>query len=265
MKQLLRTMRLVVLMMLFGINFEANSNTPIYLKWSGSPLDIELQVGVERSIAIPSAESIRIGIPHDLDRILVTQVIGNHLWLTAKESFPSKRIVVLTDSLGRLILSISAVEHDLHKGSVVIQKKVANAHVENSKVIPTYGFVALTRWAVQQLYSPKRLLRELPGVVDIPVDKDTVGIFRCGKRIPTPCADAVTAAPIAAWRSPYHYVTALSVTNNLSEPLMLDPREIRGQWRTASFVHARLQPKGRMNDNTVLVLISDFPFENPKL
>ncbi len=260
-----RTIRIIMLMAFQCTSHIANATTPIYLKWSGSPLEIQLQVGVERRIAIPSAGNVRIGIPHDIDRILNTQVIGNHLWMTATESFATERIVVLTDSIGRLILSVHAVEHDLQNAPIVIQKKPTDAKAENSDVIPAYGFVTLTRWVVQQLYSPKRLLNELPGVVNTPVEKEPVTIFRCANRVPTPCAHAVTAVPIASWRSPYHYVTALSITNNLTEALILDPRELRGEWRTASFVHARLAPKGQISDNTVLVLISDYPFENPHL
>ena len=240
--------------------------TPVYLHWTGSPLEIGLQVGVERNISIPSSDSVRVGVPSDLNHKLDIQVIGHHLWLTATTAFPSTRVIVITDSLGRLIFSLRAVDGGLNSAPVVIRhKSQEDKKPASAKFPPTHGYVTLTRWAIQQLYSPQRLLRELPGVFNVPVDESEVNLFRCGSRLPTPCADALSSVPIASWRTPHHYVTALSITNNLTEPLILDPRELRGAWRTAAFVHARLQPKGKPGDNTVLVLISEFPFENPLL
>lgn len=232
--------------------------------WSETPLDIDLQVGNERNIHIPDADSLRVGIPFTIDDRLIPQIIGNHLWFSAVDEFDSTRVVLVAEPLGRLILQIRARHAETSSQPIVIKKLISDSTSMSQEQQPKHGFVALTRWAVQQFYAPARLTKDFPGVVRISVDKTPVDLFRCGRRIPTACAGAVQAIPLASWKSSQHFITALQVTNKLSESIVLDPRELRGTWRTASFLHTRLHPKGQFGDGTMLVLISDFPFESPR-
>ena len=232
--------------------------------WSATPLDIDLQVGNERKIHIPGAESLRVGIPITIDDRLIPQIIGNHLWLNAIDEFDSTRVVLIAEPLGRLILQIRARYAEMSSQPIVIQNLLSENTSKPQEQQPKHGYVALTRWVVQQFYAPARLIKDFPGVVRISVDKTPVDLFRCGRRIPTACAGAVQSMPLASWKSSQHFITALHVTNKLSETIVLDPRELQGNWRTAAFLHARLHPSGQLGDGTMLVLISDFPFENPR-
>ena len=234
-------------------------------QWSDTPLQIDLKVGVERNVHIPEANALRIGIPAAIKGQLVPQIIGNHVWLKAVESFESTRVVLLADPIGRLILQIQAQDALISSQPIIVSKSEPNTEIVSKANSSKLGYVALTRWVTQQFYAPQRLLKDLPGVTRISVDQSPVEIFRCGMRIPTLCSGAVKSVPLASWQSSYHYVTALNVANELSDSIVLDPRELRGRWRTAAFIHTRLHPKGQLGDSTLLILISEFPFEKPQL
>ena len=118
--------------------------------------------------------------------------------------------------------------------------------------IPSYGYVTLTRFAAQQLYAPARLLRDLPGVVRVPVARNEVALVR---------GASVRAEPLVAWRAGDLYLTAVKLTNRTDRALTLDPRTLRGAWLSASFQHNRLLPKGDESDTTAVYLISARPFE----
>jgi len=235
----------------------------IEVVWRGSPIQLEMSVGSERAVTVLEAESISVDIPSHLTYQLDMQVIGNQLWLTPREQFSKTRIVVLARPLGRLIFEVSASVREAPSLPLTVRfppsaQNYSAATIEQ----PRHGFATLTRWAAQQMYAPKRLLKPLSGIVKIPVKSEPLELFRCANRHPTLCANGVIAIPIASWRSPDYYITAVKISNNLDEHVTLDPREIIGAWRTASFLHARLSPKGDSLDSTVVVLISDFPFRD---
>ncbi len=229
--------------------------------WPNSPLELDLAVGYEQRISVPEAGSLRLGIPQSVKQILRTEIVGNHLWLEAKEPFTPVRLVLLAEPLGRIVLQVRSQHSKQFNQPITIHGRESDERRVASKPMLNLGFVKLTRWVVQQLYAPERLLSDLPGVQQIAVDLDSFDIFRCGKRIPTVCAGAVTAVPIASWQSPNHFITAIKIVNQLAQPIVLDPRELRGTWRSAAFVHSKLSAQGNSGDTTVLVLISDYPFE----
>jgi hypothetical protein len=71
----------------------------------------------------------------------------------------------------------------------------------------------------------------------------------------------VQAEPVAAWHAqgPHGplWVAAVRLRNTRPEPVVLDPRDLRGQWRAASFQHARLGRAGDPTDTTTLYLVAD--------
>ena len=240
---------------------ENSTASQVSYHWPNAPLELDLAVGYEQRISVPEARSLRLGIPQSVKRILRTEIVGNHLWLEAKEPFNSVRLVLIADPLGRIVLQVRSQHSKQFNQPIIIHERRPDERRAASKPSLRLGFVKLTRWVVQQLYSPERLLSDLPGVQQIAVELNSYEIFRCGMRIPTACAGAVSAVPIASWQSPYHFITAIKIVNQLTQPIILDPRELRGTWRSAAFVHSKLSAQGNSGDTTVLVLISDYPFE----
>jgi Protein of unknown function (DUF3438). len=68
-----------------------------------------------------------------------------------------------------------------------------------------------------------------------------------GEAAETPAGEAAERASpgfVALTR----YVTAVKLANLTREPVLLDPRDLRGRWLTATFQHARLFPAGSEAD-----------------
>jgi len=145
----------------------------IEVVWRGSPIQLEMSVGSERAVTVLEAESISVGIPSHLTYQLDMQVIGNQLWLTPREQFSKTRIVVLARPLGRLIFEVSASVREAPSLPLTVRfppsaQNYSAATIEQ----PRHGFATLTRWAAQQMYAPKRLLKPLSGIVKIPVKSE---------------------------------------------------------------------------------------------
>ena len=91
----------------------------------------------------------------------------------------------------------------------------------------------------------------MPGVVRVPIERGPFDLVHGG---------AVEAVPLVGWRSNGLYVTAVKLSNRTSSAQTLDPRELKGEWATATFQHHRLLPKGDEADTTAVYLISKRPF-----
>lgn len=245
---------------------EIDSRGPERVVWRKTPIAIPLIVGEERLIHFP--ESVSIGLPQSLTARLRSQSINGTLYLLARQSFESTRVMVRSENGGPLfVLDLSAAlsseaRPPLPDVQVVLEaSKVAvgsessetdSAETTTGNRFSQWGYVALTRYAAQQLYAPERLVPNTPGVVAIPVQVAPVGLLRGG---------GVEAVPVAAWKAGLHYVTAVRLTNHSAKAVILDPRELRGAWLAATFQHNRLLPSGTDEDTTAVYLISDRPFD----
>lgn len=245
---------------------EIDSRGPERVVWRKTPIAIPLIVGEERLIHFP--ESVSIGLPQSLTAKLRSQSINGTLYLLARQSFESTRVMVRSQNGGPLfVLDLSAELSREERPprpdvQVVLEtSKVAagsdgsgtdSAETTTGNRFSQWGYVALTRYAAQQLYAPERLVPNTPGVVAIPVQVAPVGLLRGG---------GVEAVPVAAWKAGLHYVTAVRLTNHSAKAVILDPRELRGAWLAATFQHNRLLPSGTDEDTTAVYLISDRPFD----
>ncbi|MFV0277168.1 MAG: TIGR03749 family integrating conjugative element protein [Parahaliea sp.] len=240
---------------------EVVSTGPERVVWRRTPIAIPLVVGEERLIHFP--DSVSIGLPQSLTPFLRSQSINGTLYLLAGQPFDSTRVMVRSENGGPLfVLDISAAlnvdeRRPLPEVQVVLEasdtevEDVASDTVTASR-FTQWGYVALTRFAAQQLYAPERLMPHAPGVVAIPVKDAPVDLLRGG---------SVEAVPVAAWKAGARYVTAVRLTNQTFKAVILDPRELRGAWLAATFQHNRLLPSGGDADTSAVYLISDRPFD----
>lgn len=226
--------------------------------WKNTPIAVNLSVGKERLVRFPS--SVSVGVPSGLTSLLRSQSINGTLYLTAYQPFESTRVLVRAEGDGPVyVLDVSATDAGLESPSLpelqILDAKLAtDGLAPNSKkiTVPQWGYVALTRYAAQQLYAPARLLPSMSGIVRMPVPLVSFELVMGGQ---------VEAIPAAAWRAGLHTVTAVELRNKSSRPVVLDPRQLRGSWLTATFQHNRLLPSGDEADSTAVYLVSDRPFE----
>lgn len=230
--------------------------------WRKVPIAVPLMVGEERLVHFP--DSVSVGLPPSLNAVLRSQSINGTLYLLARQPFAPTRVLVRSETEGSIyVLDISADTHGAEPRSlpelqILPQAGTASAHEGNDDTSPgnqrpaAGGYVALTRFAAQQLYAPTRLLPVQKGVVAIPVRQEPVALVVGG---------SVEAVPVAAWKSGGRYVTAVKLTNRNTRPVVLDPRELRGSWLAATFQHNRLLAAGSDADSTAVYLVSERPFE----
>lgn len=226
------------------------------IEWKKVPIRLELVVGQEQRIEFPAA--VKVGVPAAVQGLLRTQSVNGMVYLLAHAPFGSNRLMVRELDSGRIYLfDITAAEEGgpSHPLQIYVTddqnlEKDSAAGNEISQGQP--GYIQLTRFAAQQLYAPARLVKDQPGIVRVPVSRESVDLLHGG---------TVEAVPLVAWRASGLYVTAIKLTNRTDEPQTLDPRYLRGAWLTATFQHHRLLPKGDEADTTAVYLISARPFE----
>ena len=246
------------LLALAGPDDAAPSDSTERIVWTKSPIAVTLTVGEERLLHFP--DSVSVGVPQALSSLLRSQSINGTLYLLANAPFDATRVMVRSEREGPLyVLDISAQAHDPAIPPRPAMQILVDTPATDDESLDTpahsavhWGYVALTRYAAQQLYAPARLLDFTPGIVRVPVNQQPIDLVRGGR---------IEAVPVAAWRAGVHTVTAVRVHNKTQEPVVLDPRELRGPWLTATFQHNRLLPAGSEADSTAVYLISDRPFD----
>lgn len=229
------------------------------IEWNKTPIQIDLKVGHERLVHLPGA--VKVGVPASLQQLLRTQSVNGTVYLLASAPFDATRVMAQSIDGGQMFLfDVSASQESGQTHPVQVYVKTngeSHAETMDSSIVShdataQYGYVALTRFAAQQLYAPPRLIEDRPGIVRVPVAREPVSLLRGG---------AVDAAPLVAWRAGALYVTAVKLTNRTDQPQTLDPRNLRGTWLTATFQHNRLLAAGNEADTTAVYLISARPFE----
>ena len=231
------------------------------IEWKKTPIKLNLKVGHERLIHFPSP--VKVGLPGRLQPLLRAQSVDGTLYLLANSSFEATRVMVREIETGKIYLfDFTASKKGGQTDPVQIystgnstRKLNGTESLSNKGAHPAfkqYSYVALTRFAAQQLYAPARLLQSLPGITRAPVTRKPVNLIHGG---------AIEAMPLVAWRTGSLYLTALKLTNRTDRPQVLDPRNIRGTWLSAAFQHNRLLPACDEADTTAVYLISARPFE----
>ena len=249
---------------------DAALSTPERVVWNKAPIAIPLVVGEERLVHFPDSASI--GLPQSLTPLLRSQSINGTLYLLARQPFEPTRVMVRSETDGPIyVLDISAAPagadgRSLPDVQVLLQspqksrqnspqKPLQDAGADQSTSdnrSQPLGYAALTRFAAQQLYAPTRLIPNQPGVVAMPVNPEPVDLVVGGK---------IEAVPVATWKAGLRYVTAVKLINRTRQPVVLDPRELRGSWLAATFQHNRLLPAGSEADTTAVYLVSDRRFD----
>ncbi len=237
--------------------------------WRGVPIPVDLHLGAERIVALPGAHTIRAGLLGGPVPGLRIQVLGNRAYLLAKKPFAATRLLLQADN-GQSVLLDLAADKRFPAGPAlsVLTPTTAGAQApvaqtpQAPSASPTtagpqpVGYVALVRHAAQSLYAPPRLIPRSRAIVRAPL--------RIRESIPLLRGGAIEATPVASWRAngpdgPL-WITACRLQNRTNDPVILDPRDLRGAWLAASFQHARLSPHGKTTDTTTAYVVSSRRF-----
>ncbi|WP_037007580.1 TIGR03749 family integrating conjugative element protein [Pseudomonas sp. MOIL14HWK12:I2] len=245
-------------------------------KWERVPLAIPLVVGQERILFVDA--NVRVGVPPAIADKLRVQSTGGAIYLRAKDPIEPSRLQLQNAATGEIMLvdiaatptqegqaalePIKIVPGDTtptrygHAAAVAPNSTAkASRQAEEDDDEPaapkreTPIPVVLTRYAAQMLYAPLRTVEPVEGVAQVKIDK-RLDLSTLLPALP------VEAIQLGAWRLDDHWVTAVKLRNQTGQRLALDPRELMGDFATATFQHPYLGARGDASDTTVLYLVT---------
>lgn len=262
----------LLLLPLVSLNSEL-AKADEFMKWERIPLQIPLQVGLERVVFVD--KNVRVGFPPALNGKLRVQSTGGAVYLKADSAFPQTRVQLQDVESGEVILlDVTSGEKGpsepvrlVYSGEVNTVSSTADTRrqAENNNIQPgsddgtqakrkkvQYSApvpVLLTRYAAQSLYAPLRTVEAVPGIR--PVNP------HLPKRLTTLYpSEAITATPLAAWGVANRAVVAVRLQNTASRRIVLDPRALLGQFVAATFQHRWLGPVGTPEDTTTAYIVT---------
>lgn len=237
-----------LLQSLSSFAFEAD-----HVLWDKTPICLNLSLSEERLIHFPQAIQI---IDNEAGNKLGILKVQESLYLKAKEAFNNKRLLVQVMPQGEVIIfTLSADEHHNANKPIEIlinQEEEAKEASQTNNSLFDFNAITLTRFAIQSLYAPQRLLVIPNGITRTPMQTRRYITLLYGA--------SMEARPLISWRGGDLYVTAVELTNLLNKEVIIDPRQLLGNWQTATFYPTNTLASRDKKESTTVFLISERPF-----
>ncbi|QLG94759.1 TIGR03749 family integrating conjugative element protein [Pseudomonas yamanorum] len=272
-------MRRLLTIALLVFNFGGMANAVEILRWDRIPLALPLIVGQERIVFVD--QNVRVGLPRHLVDKLRVQSTGGALYLLAKEPIEPTRLQLQNMKSGEIMLvDIIATVGKPNQAApepakIVVGESLATrygqvdskptnrqaatssvqASAQNADDDPptprreTPLPVVMTRYAAQMLYAPLRTVEPVDGIAQVNLKRG----MDLATLLPTL---PVAASVLGSWRLDEYWVTAVKIRNTSAQHLTLDPRDLMGDFITATFQHPYLGAKGDASDTTTVYLVT---------
>ncbi|MFG1304668.1 TIGR03749 family integrating conjugative element protein [Xanthobacter autotrophicus] len=258
----------LLLSLILAVGLAPSAQALEILRWERLPLAVPLHVDEERVIFID--RNIRVGVPASLGKRLRVQSAAGTIYLRASEPIEPTRLQLQDADTGALILldivaeparpdqpplePVRIVEGETTPARYGDLKAAGAGDGQNGTPPPrtpreTPAAVVLTRFAAQNLFAPLRTVEPVAGVTRVNLKRNMV----LDTLLPTL---PVQAAALAAWRVDDLWITAVRLANTSTRRLALDPRELQGDFLTATFQHDTLGPAGSPEDTSVVYLVT---------
>lgn len=264
---------------LLTLNFCGFANAVEILRWDRIPLALPLIVGQERIVFVD--QNVRVGLPRNLVDKLRVQSTGGALYLLAKEPIEPTRLQLQNMNSGEIMLvdiiatvgkpnqaapepakivagespatrygQVNSKPLSSHAGAPTVQG--TTQHVDEEPSTPSRETplpVVLTRYAAQMLYAPLRTVETVEGIAQVNLKRGA----DLTTLLPTL---TVEASALGSWRLDDYWVTAVKLRNTSAQQLSLDPRDLMGDFVSATFQHPYLGAKGDASDTTTVYLVT---------
>lgn len=238
---------------------DTNNPPEAHVLWDKLPIVFSVPVGHERLLSFPDKVKVINDDPLlTSDKVTILNNAGT-LYIKAKQVFEPVRLRAVIVATGETVLvDLSGVaEGNDAPLSVVLASASATIpsadtpsdHRQNA----TANVVSLTRYAVQHLYSPERLVEDNPNIYRTPMYTQRSVVLTTG--------DQFSAFPLISWRGGELYVTAVLLRNDVSQPTAIYPQSFLGCWQSVSlYPLTSLSASGTSHDRTTVFLVSSEPF-----
>jgi integrating conjugative element protein (TIGR03749 family) len=229
------------------------------LLWKRLPLPVELRVGEERVLF--TEREMRVGVPANLKGRLRAQSANGAVYLRALMPLQGVRLQLHDAASGELVmLDVTAtdpegdppleplrIEMGISARQAAPQKSGETAPPAAKRGTPVP--ILLTRYASQNIYAPLRAIEPVVGIRRVAV-VEGLDLSTLMPSLPVACR------VLAAWKMEESVVTAVLVRNTSPHSIQLDPRQLQGEFVTATFQHPFLGPSGEATDTTALYLVT---------
>lgn len=242
---------------------EAPPQTPRVMQWDGVPLSLTVSVGQELILNFDG--DVRVGLPATLYTHANVDSLQGRVYLTASAPFETERLQVerLHDGQ-RFLIDIRAQEGVNAPAQVDIvsrdiqaeqqkHKRIAKAAANHQQKLQMPIPTLLTRFAMQQLYSPAHAIEPLPGVARVDMNIDDNIQARAFPLWP------VKAKPVAAWTLNGYTVTAVNLTHERTSVLHLDPRQVTADLSAIAFAFPDLGSAGTDSAHSTAFMVTKGP------
>ncbi len=252
----------------FALDISPSSNVVVndvqydHVVWDGIPIAFSVSVGQERILKFPGSVTLNNSNARlTTDKVSIQNNAG-FLYIFAKKSFEPIRLDFTLLSTGQVILVDLSAEKNASDTPVSVvlsdnnsQNTTSNNTHQYQNNIQSVNDVTLMRYAIQHLYAPQRLISHNDSITRVPMETQrSVNLFD---------DKSAMAMPLISWNAGDLYVTAVLLKNNWDEKILLNPRNINGNFIAASFYPSRIiNPKGSNNDRSTVFLVSNKPFND---
>ena len=222
-----------------------------HVVWDKTPIRITLPLHQERLVRFPLAVSI---VDSELDDLVSVMKVQDALYFNAHKAFTNKRLVVQLMPYGEaIVLSLSASDDASNATPLaVVMAESDEADKPTPAKSTDINAVTLTRFAIQSLYSPERLLVTPTEITRTPM--------RTRRHITLIYGASIAAKPLISWHANDLYLTAIELKNELNKSVIIDPRQLLGSWQTATFYPTNTLGSRSSHDTTTVFVTSSRPF-----
>ena len=233
--------------------------------WQQRPEQVQLSVGQETALIFPAP--VEIKYPRTLGGRLEVTSLGRRVFIKPHGDFDATRIHAQTLGGGSYYLfDLSATDGSGAPAEIQIFDATAEpatelAYSDGPATPATEGWgtkiVPLIRFMASQFYGPERLTAQLPGARRITVDQTPIDLV--------PLRHQVLAIPQAGWHYRGLYGYAVKIANHSNSDYIVDPRDFRGAWVSATAQHSLLTAgasqtaQTRATHETIVYLTSTRP------
>ena len=241
----------------------SNENEQQHLTW-GDVSDVTLSVGVEQIIETEPLSNLDVGLPSEVSDKLELLNAGGRIFLTASEAFDNVKLILRHNERGSTIINLSASDSALQQNYTL---NIPTQPLPQTIIQETYScpsnYVEITRWALQQIYAPERILKDENCFSRSRVASTTLDIFICERTML--CGGGVSATPMVSWKSANNlFIHMITIKNNRTQKIVLDARDVAysREMLAITFAHGWLDTAGSVADNTIAVLITSTKLED---
>ena len=247
--------------------------------WDKTVIELELIVGVEQIVIFPEDAAVGLPAPLANKTLFRTLFTGQTAYWTAMQAFDVQRIKARLDSGEYVLFDVTAKVEKAPPASAerlqVVMQGDGTLQAMGEGVTPASDEISratlfeVLRYAVQDIYSPARLVGAVPGIRAIPLalKGNYNRLYNQGQH------KGLVILPYKAWSVDGLYVTAFIVSNGHSHAVLLDNRKVMHttearrngvgpHFMASAFFSFQVARRGEPGDRTTLFVVTDRPIQN---